>query len=147
MALRDIFAKLIGRGEAAAIDNPMEHEPPPQKTYSPVMQAIHSSDLDKAITLMQGGAEVDFEDPIIEVQMRVATYDTNFEFLQVLEDRRQIQAAAEKEKLKAAEVSAAQTAEGEKLQTLAGITTAMSGGASMAVAAPQTASFTRKPGG
>ncbi len=78
--------------------------------------------------------------------MRVATYETNFEFLNALDSRREIQVAADKEKERAAQVTGAQLAEGEKLQKLAGITTAVSGGTESNVAAPKTASFSKKPG-
>lgn len=153
MALRDIFAKLINpRGTAAATepvpyDDPANYiRQPQEKEVSEVMKAIRASRLEIATVLMQNGAEVDFTDPAIETQMRVATYETNFEFLKALEDRRTIQAAAEKEKERAAQVTSAQLAEGEKLQTLAGITTAVSGGTETNVAAPKTASFSKRPG-
>jgi hypothetical protein len=149
MALRDIFSKLIGRRgntDTAPETEPMEYQPLPAKGVSPVMLAIRSSSLDAATTLMQGGAEVDFSDPAIETQMRVATYETNFEFLNALDARRKIQDAAEKETACAADVTGAQLAEGEKLQKLAGITTAVSGGTESNVAAPKTASFSKKPG-
>jgi hypothetical protein len=144
MALRDIFSKLIGRRDntdTGPETEPMEYQPLPVKGVSPVMMAIRSSSLDAATTLMQGGAEVDFTDPAIETQMRVATYETNFEFLNALDARRKIQDAAEKEKERAAQVTGAQIAEGEKLQTLAGITTAVSGGTEYSLAAPKTARF------
>lgn len=151
MALRDIFSKLMGKSDAAPVIEPVLHDDPenfirqPQeKGVTPVMLAIRSSNLDAATTLMQAGAEVDFTDPAIETQMRIATYETNFEFLKALEDRREIQGAGEKEKERAAQVTSAQLAEGEKLQTLAGITTAVSGGTENNMAAPKTASFIKK---
>lgn len=148
MALRDIFAKLIGKRDDAPAIEPVPYDDPanyirqPQeKGVTAVMLAIRSSNLDAATTLMQNGATVDFTDPAIEVQMRVATYETNFEFLNALDDRRKIQDAAEKEKDRAAQVTSAQLAEGEKLQTLAGITTAVSGGTENDLSAPKTARF------
>lgn len=151
MALRDIFAKLIGRSEQppafepTIYDDPANYiRQPQQQETSEVMKAIRASRLEIATVLMQSGATVDFDDPAIEVQMRVATYETNFEFLNALDDRRKIQDAAEKEKERAAQVTSAQLAEGEKLQTLAGITTAVSGGTENNMAAPKTASFIKK---
>lgn len=148
MGLRDIFKKLVGKDETAPAFEPTVYDDPenyirqPQeKEVTAVMMAIHSSNLDSATVLMNAGAHVDFGDPAIEVQMRVATYDTNFEFLDALDARRKIQDAEEREKRKAAEVTAAQVAEGEKLQTLAGITTAVSGGTESNVSAPKTARF------
>lgn len=144
MALRDIFSKLIGRRgntDTAPETEPMEYEPLPAKGVSPVMMAIRSSSLDAATTLMQGGAEVDFTDPAIETQMRVASYEMNLEFLNALDTRRKIQDAAEKEKNRAAQVTSEQIAEGEKLQKLAGITTAVSGGTENNLPAPKTARF------
>lgn len=154
MGLRDIFKKLVGKNETAppafeptVYDDPANYiRQPQEKEVTPVMMAIRSSNLDAATVLMNAGAHVDFDDPIIEVQMRVATYDTNFEFLNALDDRRKIQDAEEREKRKAAEVTAAKIAEGEKLQTLAGITTAVSGGTENNVSAPKTASFGKGPG-
>jgi hypothetical protein len=153
MALREIFAKLMNpRGGAAATepvpyDDPANYiRQPQEKEVSEVMKAIRASRLEIATVLMQGGAEVDFSDPAIETQMRVATYETNFEFLKALDDRRKIQDAAEKEAERAAQVTRAQVAEGEKLQTLAGITTAVSGGTENSMTAPKTASFSKKPG-
>ncbi len=148
MGLREIFSKLTGRGgsEATATieQEPMEYQREPAKGVTAVMMAIRSSELDVATTLMNSGAEVDFSDPAIETQMRVATYETNFEFLNALDARRKIQDAAEKEIGRAAEVTSAQLAEGEKLQKLAGITTAVSGGTESNVAAPKTARFSKQ---
>ncbi len=148
MALRDIFAKLMGKAEQppafepTIYDDPANYSrQPQQKDVAPVMMAIRASNLEVATELMHDGAEVDFSDPAIETQMRVATYETNFEFLNALDARRKIQDAAEKEKDRAAQVTSAQLAEGEKLQTLAGITTAVSGGTENDLSAPKTARF------
>ena len=93
MGLRDIFKRLVSKNETAPAFEPTVYDDPanyirqPQeKEVSAVMLAIRSSNLDAATVLINAGAHVDFDDPAIEVQMRVATYDTNFEFLNALDD-------------------------------------------------------------
>lgn len=154
MGLRSIFEKFVGKKETASsafaptvYDDTAHSIPqPPEKPVNAVMMAIRSSELQTATLLMNAGAPVDFSDPAIETQMRVATYETNFEFLNALVDRRKMQDAEEKEKARKADVTAAQEAEGAQLQKLAGIAMAMSEGADGKVAAPKTASFRKKNG-
>ena len=110
------------------------------------MSAIRASQLEVATVLMQAGSPVDFTDPAIETQMRVATYEADFEFLNALETRRKIQDAAEKEIVRVAQVTTAQEAQGAELQKLAGIAMAISDGADNPVKAPKTASFRKKNG-
>lgn len=153
MTLSDIFAKLTGKTEQPPAFKPTVYDDPqffiqqPQrKEISPVMSAIRASQLEVATVLMQAGSPVDFTDPAIETQMRVATYEADFEFLSALETRRKIQDAAEKEIVRVAQVTTAQEAKGAELQKLAGIAMAISDGADNPVKAPKTASFRKKNG-
>jgi hypothetical protein len=144
MSLRHIFAKLLGNtAETAPPAIPYAGPPVKQPPVNATMAAIRASDLDTAVLLMKTGGEVDFGDPAIETQMRVATYEANFEFLQALEERRTVQQAAALRKQTEQDNAAMQEAQGRHLQKMAGIAMAIADGTEE-VAAPVTARFRRK---
>lgn len=101
-----------------------------------VMHAIRHSNLDSATLLMQEGARVDFSDPAVETQMRVASVETNLVFLKALENRRKAQAEEDK-------AAREQEAIHAHRENVAGITGMMKQGAGR-IRAPKTASFTKK---
>jgi hypothetical protein len=114
------------------------------------MYAIRHSNLNSAVDLMRMGGEVDFSDPAVETQLRVATYDGDFVFGQVVAMREQIQKEekrvsdllrAEQEKKEAIRREAEDGLRQEKL--LGDITAAVKAG-TKAIPAPETAAFLKR---
>ncbi|HYD17070.1 MAG TPA: hypothetical protein VEF76_01160 [Patescibacteria group bacterium] len=141
MSLHKVFAKLLGR--QAPVESPPPEPETGMRASNPTMDAIRASDLHTAMMLMEKGGEVDFSDPAIETQMRVATYEAHFGFLQALETRRAAQEKEARQKQQALDILAVQEEKGRHLQKMAGIATVIYEGADE-VAAPKTARFRRR---
>ncbi len=116
------------------------NEPLGAEKLNATMIAIHHSNLGTAITLMEAGGIVDYSSPVLETQLRVATYEGPVEFGAALVARRSFQEREEDATAKA--VAVVQAAAAEML--MAGVVAPLGQGTGNEVAAPSKAAFKKR---